>query len=68
MTVDRRGVLVLVSTFLVSFLVLRGFLVELAGQDRGTRSPVLLDLGWSVLLALVACRFRRVIEGDDRGR
>ena len=70
MTWDRRGVALLVSTFVVALATFRGALVALSGGIVVERSPIVVDVLGALLVALVACRARRVLLDldDDPGR
>jgi hypothetical protein len=66
--VDRLGIVTLVGTFVVSLVILRGGIVFLAGEDPGPRAPIAWDVCASLVVALVACRVRRVLDEDTSSR
>lgn len=66
MKVNRRGVLVLVSTFVVSLAVLRGALLALFGEPVGVRAPLWWDVATALVVALLACRARVVLDEGER--
>ena len=58
------------STFVVALATFRGALVALFGGVVVERSPIVVDVLGALLVALVACRLRRVLLDidEDRGR
>ena len=68
MTWDRRGVVLLVSTFVVALATFRGALVALFGGVVVERSPIVVDVLGALLVALVACRARRVLLDLDEAQ
>lgn len=68
MTWDRRGVVLLVSTFVVALATFRGALVALFGGIVVERSPIVVDVLGALLVALVACRARRILLDLDEAQ